>query len=212
MRFLLYVSLIDMSKGDLHVWRTWFFVFFETMDPWFQTDDAKAAHSELCENKKPGRTYCARFEIAEGFSERQLELFMISNEAIDDFLPSVCVLGHLRHQLRNSGPRLSSRSFQYCISCFLISTGLFLAFVSALQSTQLPSPAHLWFPPLPGNRALAQPCLPACPRSPQIPPHDKKINLLTRLQSSFSASRFASSPKITRSLVQNKSPLPKGVR
>lgn len=96
MRVLLYVSLIDMSKGDLHVWRTWFFVFFETMDPWFQTDDAKAAHSELCENKKPGRTYCARFEIAEGFSERQLELFMISNEAIDDFLPSVCVLGHLR--------------------------------------------------------------------------------------------------------------------
>lgn len=143
MRFLLYVSLIDMSKGDLHVWRTWFFVFFETMDPWFQTDDAKAAHSELCENKKPGRTYCARFEIAEGFSERQLELFMISNEAIDDFLPSVCVLGHLRHQLHNPG------SFQYCISCFLISTGLFLAFVSALQSTQLPSPAHLWFPPLP---------------------------------------------------------------
>lgn len=189
MRFLLYVSLIDMSKGDLHVWRTWFFVFFETMDPWFQTDDAKAAHSELCENKKPGRTYCARFEIAEGFSERQLELFMISNEAIDDFLPSVCVLGHLRHQLHNPG------SFQYCISCFLISTGLFLAFVSALQSTQLPSPAHLWFPPLPGNRALAQPCLPACPRSPQIPPHDKKINLLTRLQSSCLCSSVRQQPK-----------------
>lgn len=186
---LVYVSLIDMSKGDLHVWRTWFFVFFETMDPWFQTDDAKAAHSELCENKKPGRTYCARFEIAEGFSERQLELFMISNEAIDDFLPSVCVLGHLRHQLHNPG------SFQYCISCFLISTGLFLAFVSALQSTQLPSPAHLWFPPLPGNRALAQPCLPACPRSPQIPPHDKKINLLTRLQSSCLCSSVRQQPK-----------------
>lgn len=178
-----------MSKGDLHVWRTWFFVFFETMDPWFQTDDAKAAHSELCENKKPGRTYCARFEIAEGFSERQLELFMISNEAIDDFLPSVCVLGHLRHQLHNPG------SFQYCISCFLISTGLFLAFVSALQSTQLPSPAHLWFPPLPGNRALAQPCLPACPRSPQIPPHDKKINLLTRLQSSCVCFAVRQQPK-----------------
>lgn len=189
MRVLLYVSLIDMSKGDLHVWRTWFFVFFETMDPWFQTDDAKAAHSELCENKKPGRTYCARFEIAEGFSERQLELFMISNEAIDDFLPSVCVLGHLRHQLHNPG------SFQYCISCFLISSGLFLAFVSALQSTQLPSPAHLWFPPLPGNRALAQPCLPACPRSPQIPPHDKKINLLTRLQSSCLCSSVRQQPK-----------------
>lgn len=189
MRVLLYVSLIDMSKGDLHVWRTWFFVFFETMDPWFQTDDAKAAHSELCENKKPGRTYCARFEIAEGFSERQLELFMISNEAIDDFLPSVCVLGHLRHQLHNPG------SFQYCISCFLISSGLFLAFVSALQSTQLPSPAHLWFPPLPGNRALAQPCLPACPRSPQIPPHDKKINLLTRLQSSCVCFAVRQQPK-----------------
>lgn len=189
MRVLLYVSLIDMSKGDLHVWRTWFFVFFETMDPWFQTDDAKAAHSELCENKKPGRTYCARFEIAEGFSERQLELFMISNEAIDDFLPSVCVLGHLRHQLHNPG------SFQYCISCFLISSGLFLAFVSALQSTQLPSPAHLWFPPLPGNRALAQPCLPACPRSPQIPPHDKKINLLTRLQSSCVCFSVRQQPK-----------------
>lgn len=186
---LVYVSLIDMSKGDLHVWRTWFFVFFETMDPWFQTDDAKAAHSELCENKKPGRTYCARFEIAEGFSERQLELFMISNEAIDDFLPSVCVLGHLRHQLHNPG------SFQYCISCFLISSGLFLAFVSALQSTQLPSPAHLWFPPLPGNRALAQPCLPACPRSPQIPPHDKKINLLTRLQSSCVCFSVRQQPK-----------------
>lgn len=189
MRFLLYVSLIDMSKGDLHVWRTWFFVFFETMDPWFQTDDAKAAHSELCENKKPGRTYCARFEIAEGFSERQLELFMISNEAIDDFLPSVCVLGHLRHQLHNPG------SFQYCISCFLISSGLFLAFVSALQSTQLPSPAHLWFPPLPGNRALAQPCSPACPRSPQILLHDKKINLLTRLQSSCLCSSVRQQPK-----------------
>lgn len=189
MRVLLYVSLIDMSKGDLHVWRTWFFVFFETMDPWFQTDDAKAAHSELCENKKPGRTYCARFEIAEGFSERQLELFMISNEAIDDFLPSVCVLGHLRHQLHNPG------SFQYCISCFLISSGLFLAFVSALQSTQLPSPAHLWFPPLPGNRALAQPCSPACPRSPQILLHDKKINLLTRLQSSCVCFSVRQQPK-----------------